>query len=83
MLANTHAQGITYGPDFDTLDALPLIDNEGAEIDTDSINAAYDKDMFEWPGGWGPDERMCLEMNAPRPATVLGVVVGIDETDKT
>ena len=83
ILANTHAQGIKYGPDFDTLDDLPLIDDEGAEVDTDSIHAEYDKSMFEWPGGWGPDERMCLEMNAPRPATVLGVVVGIDETDKT
>ena len=82
ILANTHAQGVKYGPDFDTLDSLPLIDNEGAEVDTDSIHAEYDKDMFEWPGGWGTDERMCLEMNAPRPATVMGVVVGIDETDK-
>ncbi|KKK80075.1 hypothetical protein LCGC14_2827130, partial [marine sediment metagenome] len=83
ILQNTHAQGIKYGPDFDTLDDLPLIDNEGAEVDTDSIHAEYDKDMFEWPGGWGTDERMCLEMNAPRPATALGVVVGIIETDKT
>ena len=82
LLANTHAQGITYGPDFDTLDALPLVE-DGALVDTDSIHTAYDKDMFEFPGGWEPDARLCLEMNAPRPATVLGVVVGIDETDKT
>ena len=82
VMANTHAQGVIYGPDFDTLDALPLIDNEGAEVNVDSIHAAYDKDMFEWPGGWGTDERMCLEMNAPRPATIMGVVVGIIETDK-
>ena len=82
IMANTHAQGVTYGPDFDTLDSLPLIDDEGAAVDPDTIHAAYDKDMFEWPGGWGPDERMCLEMNAPRPCTVMAVVVGIDETDK-
>lgn len=82
LMVNTHARGVKYGPDFDTLDDLPLIDNEGAEVDLDTIHAAYDKDMFEWPGGWGTDERMCLEMNSPRPATILGVVVGIDETDK-
>ncbi len=82
IMANTHAQGVTYGPDFDTLDALPAIDDEGAEVASHTIHEAYDKDMFEWPGGWGTDERMCLEMNAPRPATVMGVVVGIDETDK-
>ncbi len=82
VMANTHAQGVTYGPDFDTLDSLPLIDDEGALVDPDTVHATYDKDMFEWPGGWGTDERMCLEMNAPRPATILGVVVGIDEEDK-
>ena len=82
IMANTHHLGVKYGPDFDTMDELPLIDDEGAEVDTDVIHATYDKDMFEWPGGWGTDERMCLEMNAPRPATIMGVVVGIDETDK-
>ena len=82
LMVNTHAKGVKYGPDFDTLDDLPLIDNEGAEVDPDTIHAAYAKDMFEWPGGWGTDERMCLEMNSPRPATILGVVVGLIETDK-
>ena len=82
VMANTHHQGIKYGPSFTTMDELPLIDDEGAEVDTDVIHASYDKDMFEWPGGWGTDERMCLEMNAPRPATIMGVVVGIKETDK-
>ena len=82
IMQNVHAQGVKYGPNFTTMDDLPLIDNKGAEVDTDSVHSEYDKDMFEWPGGWGTDERMCLEMNAPRPATILGVVMGIDETDK-
>jgi len=82
IMANTHAQGVRYGPDFTTMDDLPLVDDEGAVIDTDTIHSEFDKDMFEWPGGWGTDERMCLECNAPRPATIMGVVVGIDETDK-
>ncbi|HUT56427.1 MAG TPA: hypothetical protein VNA25_00975 [Phycisphaerae bacterium] len=82
LMQNVHAQGVKYGPDFTTMDDLPLIDDKGAAVDTDSVHSEYDKDMFEWPGGWGTDERMCLEMNAPRPATVLGVVMGIDETDK-
>lgn len=83
LATNMHAQGLKYGPDFDNLDDLPLIDNEGTEVKPDTIHATYDLPMFEWPGGWGPDQRMCLEMNAPRPATVLGVVVGLKETDKT
>ena len=81
VMANTHAQGIKYGPDFDTLDDLPHIE-EGAPVDLDSIHEEYDMDMFEFPGAWEPDARMCLEMNAPRPCTVMGVVVGLKETDK-
>ena len=82
VMANVHAQGVKYGPDFDTLDDLPQVE-EGALVDLDSVHEAYDMDMFEWPGGWGTDERMCLEMNAPRPATVMAVVAGLIETDKT
>lgn len=82
IMANTHPQGVTYGPDFDTLDALPLIE-DGAPVDTDVIHSEYDKDMFEFPGGWEPDARLCLEMNAPRPCTVMAVVVGLEETDKS
>ncbi len=81
VMANTHAQGLKYGPTFETMDNLPLIE-EGAVVDSDTIHAEYDMDMFEWPGGWGTDERMCLEMNAPRPVTIMGVVVSLEETDK-
>lgn len=82
VAANLHAQGLKYGPTFDVMDDLPQIE-EGAVVDLDSIHSTYDMDMFEWPGGWSPDARMCLEMNAPRPCTVMGVVVGLIETDKT
>ena len=80
--AHAHARGSEYGPDGDTVAELPLVDDEGALVDSDTVHATYDKDMFEWPGGWGTDERMCLEMNAPRPCTVMAVVMGLVETDK-
>lgn len=82
LFVNTHAQGVKYGPDFDTMDNLPLVE-DGKVVSADSIWSEYEKDMFEWPGGWDVDTRMCLEMNAPRPANVIGVVMGIDESDKT
>lgn len=82
MLQDTHHKGVKIGPDFETMDDLPLIE-EGVLVADDTVHASYDYDMQEWPGGWETDARMCLEMNAPRPATVLGVVVGIEEHDKT
>jgi hypothetical protein len=33
---NLHAQGLTYGPDFDTLDNMPMIER-GVAVDQDSV----------------------------------------------
>jgi hypothetical protein len=70
ILSNTHAQGLRYGPDFDSLDDLPMVE-EYALVDQDSIWEAYDKDSVEFPGEWSTDSRICLEAAAPRPCTVL------------
>lgn len=76
ILKNTHAQGLRYGPDFDTLDELPL-EEDGALVDTASIWDSYDKEYIEFPGDWGSDQRICLEANAPRPVTVLACSVDL------
>ena len=76
VLANTHALGIKYGPDFDTLDDLPLME-EGLEVGADTIHAHYDFDLMEFAGDWTTDSRLCLEARAPRPCTVLAAIVDI------
>lgn len=76
ILKNTHAQGLRYGPDFDTLDELPL-EEEAEAVDSDLIWDSYDKDYIEFPGDWETDQRICLEANAPRPATVLACSVDL------
>lgn len=81
ILADTHAQGIQYGPSFDTLDDLPLVEAE-EEVDADSIWENYDAEGFEFNGDWDTDSRVCLVANAPRPATVLALVLGINTHDK-
>lgn len=70
ILANTHAKGLRYGPDFDTLDELPDVEEETA-VASDSVWEAYDKEYLEFPGDWDTDARVCLEASAPRPVTVL------------
>lgn len=80
VLVDTHAQGIKYGPDFDNMDDMPMIE-DGGPIDTDEVYEEYEKDMFEWPGGWEVDARVCIEMNAPRPATLAAIVIGTDLND--
>lgn len=76
ILKDTHAQGIEFGPDFDTMDNLPLME-ESAEVGADTIHATYEGDMLEFPGDWNTDARFCLRATAPRPATVLACVATV------
>lgn len=76
ILKDTHAQGLEYGPDFDTMDPMPLIEDD-AEVDQDAVHADYEGDLIEFPGDWTTDARFCLRATAPRPATVLSCVVDV------
>ena len=81
VLADTHAQGLRFGPTFETMDALPLVE-AGVAVAANYIWESYDEDMIEFPGDWSTDNRVCLEATAPRPCTVLALVMNIDRQDK-
>lgn len=80
VLADTHAQGLRYGPTFETMDDLPLMES-GAEVDPGAVWESYDEGMVEFPGDWSSDNRICLEASAPRPCTVLAAVLSIERQD--
>lgn len=77
VLADTHYQGLRYGPNFTDMDNLPLVEN-GAVIDADTVHGSYDNDSFTFNGDWLEDSRVCLEAQAPRPVKVMAMVVGLD-----
>lgn len=81
ILANTHAQGLKYGPSFDYMDDLPLMES-GAEVGADTVHTSYDEEMFEFPGEWDTDSRLCLQAQAPRPCTILAAVLPVETHDK-
>lgn len=81
ILDRTHHRGLKYGPDFDNLDDLPLVE-DGAPVAEDTIYSHYDRDPFEFPGTWGPDSRLCLFAEAPRPATTLAATLPLEEHGK-
>ncbi len=74
ILADTHYQGIKYGPNFTDLDDLPLVNEQYEDIAEDTVFEAVETEQFEFDQEWGPDPRLCLQAQAPRPATVLGVI---------
>jgi hypothetical protein len=76
ILANTHAQGLSYGTDFDFLDDLPLYE-AGALVGADTVHTTYNGPPIELNGTLDINTQLCLEANAPRPCTVLGVVISM------
>lgn len=80
VLSDTHAQGLRYGPSFDVMDDLPLVENGGI-VDMGAIWNHYDEDMIEFPGEWSTDSRVCLRAAAPRPCTVSAAVLNVDRQD--
>jgi hypothetical protein len=81
VLTDTHYQGLKYGPDFTTLDPLPLIE-EHTETPANTIWSEFDTPMIEFPGEWHADSRLCLHAESPRPCTVVACAIGITTHDK-
>lgn len=82
ILADTHRDGLYYGPSEDLLDPLPDIEemeNVTATHGADHVWETYDKDEFEFNGDWGIDSRVCLVAHAPKPCAVLALTMDIDE----
>jgi len=81
LLADTYAQGISCGPDFDHLDDLPPKE-DGVAVGDDEVIAAYDEEPFDFPGTWDSDARLCLRAVAPRPCTLLAAVIEWNTNEK-
>jgi len=81
ILADTHAQGLTYGQEEAYMDSLPLIE-DGAPIDTNAVSTSYDADSVELNGTWDTDARLWLKATAPRSCTVLACVIAMSGHDK-
>jgi len=71
-----HRDGLEYGPSFDLMDSLPLI--EGYTEVVDEMRLEYDEAMFTFAGDWDTDSRICLQAAAPRPVTLLAVVADME-----
>lgn len=76
ILADSYSQGLQFGPDFDYLDYMPEIE-EGTSI-TEGTSSAYDQPMIEFPGTYTTDLRLCLQVQSPRPCTVLAATVDME-----
>lgn len=81
ILQNTHRDAIRYGADFDQLRQMPRI-YKGATQGATTVYDVYDDHAFDFPGFWDTDSRVCLEIQAPYPAKLLGMVMSIEKNEK-
>lgn len=81
IMFDTHNRGLQLGQRFDQLDDLPLVEAD-ASTGASTVWPEYDEPMAEAPGEWNTDARLCLLAQAPRPATIGGVVVGMETHEK-
>ena len=81
ILHKTHVKGIMYGPSFSRLFDMRGVER-GRVLDADEIHDHYDGDTQPFGGSWDTDSRICLQAKAPRPVTVLGCKVAIQESEK-
>lgn len=75
-----HHQGLKYGPDFTNMRELPQTEN-GKPVADGTIWEDYHEDNFAFGGDWDTDSRICLEANAPRPATLLAAIAEIESVE--
>lgn len=74
---NIHPTGLQVGPDFTTMDDLPMVE-EGTAISPTAVRATYDEQSFPFPGEWSTDSRLCMKASAPKPVTLLAVVMDFE-----
>lgn len=82
VLADAYAQSLRFGPSFDTLDDMPLVENS-MEVDSSTLHTTYDEELIEFPGEWSGDSRLCIEAASPRPVTVLAAVLAYEVDEKS
>lgn len=81
-MANVHHKGVKYGKSFDAadLDELPGIISD-KPVAENTVFDFLDTGMFEFRGDWDVDSRLCILGEAPRPCTLLSVVLGMKTND--
>jgi len=81
LLENTHRDAVSFGGDFDTMRKMSLVSG-GKSVAANSIYTVHDQVGFSFPGYWNTDSRVCLKVEAPYPATFLGLVISVEENER-
>jgi hypothetical protein len=82
VLADAYYQSLVFGPNFDTMDDMPLSENS-QDIPANIMQESYDEELIEFPGEWNGDARLCIQAESPRPVTILAAVLAFEVEEKS
>ncbi len=80
LMADVGWKGVRIGRDFNNMTGLNTT-YEGKALTAAQVLTSYDCDASGFNGGWDTDSRLCVEVKAPYPATLLGAVISIATND--
>ncbi len=78
---DTYYQGVQQGQSMDLLDPLPALTADQATA-AGTVWNEFDEPMIPLPGTWDTDARLFLVAQAPNPAMIGGLVIGMDTSEK-
>ena len=78
LLADYCRSGVKYGPDFDNLQSLPILGENGATADEIVIGPGVDESMMSGGFPIGLDTRLCFRAMSPKPCSILSIVLAIE-----
>jgi hypothetical protein len=81
LLENAHVNAVEFGPDFTTMRKMDRI-YSGRPLTQQEILEIHDQIAFAFPGEWNTDSRVCLRIQAPYPATLLGLVTSVELNER-
>jgi len=81
LLENAHVNAVEFGPDFNTMRRMDRI-YSGRPLTQQEILEVHDQIAFSFPGEWNTDSRVCLRIQAPYPATLLGLVTSVELNER-
>ena len=70
------AEALQFGQRFDALDPLPSVEDDG-DVNADGVWSEYDQPAVDLGAEWDTDARLCLLGQAPLPATLGALVLGV------
>jgi hypothetical protein len=73
-----NARGPRFGTHFDHLRNLPSEGPDGDFVDETYIHDQSDLDMFTIADTWSTDSRLCVEVDAPYPITLLCITFSME-----